>query len=60
LFKDLGDELDEERVVKSATGVRNTTVWKKLFKFRDHTNYQYHRPVASMRGVAGQIVATWK
>lgn len=34
LFKDLGDELDEERIVKSATGIRNTTVWKKLFKFQ--------------------------
>nr|WP_242405487.1 helicase-related protein [Komagataeibacter xylinus] len=34
LFKDLGAELDEERIVKSATGIRNTTVWKKLFKFQ--------------------------
>ncbi len=34
LFKDLGDELDEERIVKSATGIRNTTVWKKLYKFQ--------------------------
>jgi hypothetical protein len=34
LFKDLSDELDEERIVKSATGIRNTTVWKKLFKFQ--------------------------
>jgi hypothetical protein len=34
LFKDLGDELDEERIVKSATGVRNTIIWKKLFKFQ--------------------------
>ncbi|WP_303697662.1 helicase-related protein [Brevundimonas naejangsanensis] len=34
LFKDLGDELDEERIIKSATGIRNTTVWKKLFKFQ--------------------------
>ncbi|MGN6094745.1 MAG: SNF2-related protein, partial [Bosea sp. (in: a-proteobacteria)] len=34
LFKDLGDELDEERIVKSATGIRNTTVWKKLFQFQ--------------------------
>jgi len=34
LFKDLGDELDEERIVKSATGIRNSTVWKKLFKFQ--------------------------
>jgi superfamily II DNA or RNA helicase len=34
IFKDLGDALDEERVVKSATGIRNTTVWKKLYKFQ--------------------------
>ncbi len=29
-----GDELDEEQIVKSATGIRNTVVWKKLFKFQ--------------------------
>ncbi|MBS0483538.1 MAG: DEAD/DEAH box helicase family protein, partial [Proteobacteria bacterium] len=34
LFKDLGDELDEDRIIKSATGIRNTTIWKKLFKFQ--------------------------
>ena len=34
LFRDSGDELDEERIVKSATGIRNTVVWKKLFKFQ--------------------------
>lgn len=34
LFKDLGDELDEERIIKSATGIRNTIVWKKLFRFQ--------------------------
>jgi hypothetical protein len=34
LFKDLGGELDEERIIKSATGIRNTNVWKKLFKFQ--------------------------
>jgi hypothetical protein len=34
LFKDLGDTLDEEQIVKSATGIRNTVVWKKLFKFQ--------------------------
>ena len=28
------DELDEDRIVKSATGIRNTVVWKKLFKFQ--------------------------
>ncbi|HEY5504907.1 MAG TPA: SNF2-related protein, partial [Sedimentisphaerales bacterium] len=34
LFKARGDELDEERIVKSVTGIKNTTVWKKLFKFQ--------------------------
>ncbi len=34
VFKDLGDELDEERIIKSATGIRNTVVWKKLFRFQ--------------------------
>lgn len=34
VFKDLGDQLDEEQIVKSATGIRNTTVWKKLYKFQ--------------------------
>lgn len=27
-------ELDEERVVNSATGIRDTVVWKKLYKFQ--------------------------
>jgi hypothetical protein len=34
LFKNLGDELDEERIIKSATGIRDTVVWKKLYKFQ--------------------------
>jgi hypothetical protein len=34
LFRDRGDEMDEERIVKSATGIRNTVVWSKLFKFQ--------------------------
>jgi SNF2 family DNA or RNA helicase len=34
LFRDSGDEMDEERIVKSATGIRNTMVWKKLFRFQ--------------------------
>ena len=28
------DALDEERIVRSATGIRNTVIWKKLFKFQ--------------------------
>lgn len=34
LFSGIDDELDEDRIVKSATGIRNTVVWKKLFKFQ--------------------------
>ena len=34
LFRNQGEELDEEQVVKAATGIRNTEVWKKLFKFQ--------------------------
>ena len=34
LFRDRGDDLDEERIVKSATGIRNTVVWKKLYRFQ--------------------------
>lgn len=34
LFGNRGDEMDEEHIVKSATGIRNTVVWKKLFKFQ--------------------------
>lgn len=34
LFAADGETLDEDRIVKSATGIRNTLVWKKLFKFQ--------------------------
>lgn len=34
LFGAHGDEWDEDRIVKSATGIRNTMVWKKLYKFQ--------------------------
>ena len=34
LFADIGSGLDEDKVIKSATGIRNTVVWKKLFKFQ--------------------------
>ena len=29
-----GDELDEDRVVRSATGIRDTEIWKRLFGFQ--------------------------
>jgi len=34
LFGGTDEDMDEERIVKSATGIRNTVVWKKLFKFQ--------------------------
>ncbi|WP_424680981.1 helicase-related protein [Frateuria sp. YIM B11624] len=34
LFASKGDLLDEDRIVKSATGIRKTVVWNKLFKFQ--------------------------
>ena len=34
LFRTQGDELDEEQIVKAATGIRHTEVWKKLYKFQ--------------------------
>lgn len=34
LFKDQASELDEEKIIKTATGIRDTIVWKKLFKFQ--------------------------
>ena len=34
LFKDIEGTLDEEAVVKTATGIRDTSIWKKLYKFQ--------------------------
>ena len=34
LLTSLGGELDEDKVVKSATGIRETVVWQKLFRFQ--------------------------
>lgn len=34
LFKDSDGGLNEERIIKSATGIRNSIVWKKLYKFQ--------------------------
>ena len=34
LFDSEGGDLDEERVVKAATGIRDTEVWKRLYKFQ--------------------------
>lgn len=34
LFGPDGEGLDEDQVIKSATGIRNTVVWNKLYKFQ--------------------------
>ena len=34
LFLNNVDSLDEEKIIKSATGIQNSVVWKKLFKFQ--------------------------
>jgi len=34
LFGERGEALDEEQVVRSATGIRNSFVWKKLYRFQ--------------------------
>ena len=34
IFEQLGDELDEERIVKSATGIKDSVIWRKLFRFQ--------------------------
>ena len=34
LFRADSQDMDEDRIVKSATGIRNTVVWKKLYKFQ--------------------------
>ena len=34
LFRTEGGELDEERVVRSATGIRDTEIWRRLFRFQ--------------------------
>lgn len=34
MFQDRGEALDEEHIVKSATGIKNSAVWNKLYKFQ--------------------------
>lgn len=34
LFQADAQDMDEDRIVRAATGIRNTTVWKKLYKFQ--------------------------
>ena len=54
LFKDLGDDIDEDRIIKSATGIRDSVVWKKLFKFqRDGVT----GAIAKLEKIGGCIIA---
>jgi hypothetical protein len=34
LFADMGEGADEDRIVKGATGIRETTIWSKLYRFQ--------------------------
>jgi hypothetical protein len=34
LFSEMGEALDENRIVKAATGIRDTVVWSKLYRFQ--------------------------
>lgn len=34
VFHDIQQQIDEDKVVRSATGIRDSVVWKKLFKFQ--------------------------
>lgn len=34
LFQADSQDMDEDRIVKSATGIRDTVIWKKLYKFQ--------------------------
>ena len=34
IFKDFLEELDEEKIIKTKTGFKETSVWKKLYKFQ--------------------------
>ncbi|MBK8245939.1 MAG: hypothetical protein IPK85_00810 [Gemmatimonadetes bacterium] len=34
LFHQQGEGLDEDQVVRAATGIRDTVVWKKLYRFQ--------------------------
>jgi SNF2 family DNA or RNA helicase len=34
IFKDLISDLDEEKIIKTQTGIKSTQVWQKLYKFQ--------------------------
>ena len=34
LFREMGDSFEEDHIVKSGTGIRDTVVWSKLYRFQ--------------------------
>jgi len=34
IFKDFASELDEEKIIRTKTGIKDTIVWNKLYKFQ--------------------------
>jgi hypothetical protein len=60
LFKARGDELDEERIVKSATGIKNTAVWKRLFKFQRDGVVGISRSWSVLAAASSRTVSAWK
>jgi superfamily II DNA or RNA helicase len=34
IFRELLDELEEERIIKTRTGIKDTRVWRKLYRFQ--------------------------
>lgn len=34
IFKDLISDLDEEKIIKTQTGIKSTQIWQKLYKFQ--------------------------
>jgi len=34
IFRDFIDELDEDKIIKTQTGIKSTKVWQKLYKFQ--------------------------
>ncbi|MBC8208822.1 MAG: DEAD/DEAH box helicase family protein [Desulfobulbaceae bacterium] len=34
IFNDFASELDEEKIIRTKTGIKDTTIWNKLYKFQ--------------------------
>ena len=58
LFSDLGEQLDEERIVKSATGIRDTVVWKKAVQVSARRRHRCHRQAGAASAAASSPTAS--